>query len=178
MGRSGVGGERDGAGAQHHRARPEGSRCAVGCSGRVRREGGGASLLDGNGRDAARRSQRLVEPATLGDPVRPLLWVSKSLDKLASALSSPMGHSISPGKRAQAAHRARLLTAGPTGSPTKARHHPDRNAQFEPINAEVVAAQAAGHNPRFPWIRRRRSWSAITATAAATPGGRRAIPDA
>jgi hypothetical protein len=33
--------------------------------------------------------------ATLGDPVRPLLWLSKSLDKLASALVA-MGHSISP----------------------------------------------------------------------------------
>ena len=39
--------------------------------------------------------KRLVEPVTLGDPVRPLLWVSKSLDKLASALVA-MGHSISP----------------------------------------------------------------------------------
>ena len=26
--------------------------------------------------------KRLVDPVTLGDPVRPLLWVSKSLDKL------------------------------------------------------------------------------------------------
>jgi hypothetical protein len=39
--------------------------------------------------------KRLVEPVTLGDPGRPLLWVSKSLDKLASALVA-MGHSISP----------------------------------------------------------------------------------
>ena len=39
--------------------------------------------------------KRLVEPATLGDPVRPLLWVSKSLDKLAAALVA-MGHLISP----------------------------------------------------------------------------------
>jgi Rhodopirellula transposase DDE domain len=60
--------------------------------GRVRRDGSGprrkserdATLLDG-----------LAEPATLGDPMRPLLWVSKSLDKLASALVF-MGHSISP----------------------------------------------------------------------------------
>jgi hypothetical protein len=37
--------------------------------------------------------KRLVEPATLGDPVRPLLWVSKSLDKLAAALVA-MGHSV------------------------------------------------------------------------------------
>jgi hypothetical protein len=63
--------------------------------GQVRREGGGprplieidATLLDD--------LRRLVEPATLGDPVRPLLWVSKSLDKLAAALTA-MGHSISP----------------------------------------------------------------------------------
>jgi hypothetical protein len=38
--------------------------------------------------------KRLVEPQTLGDPTRPLLWVSKSLDKLALALAE-MGHSIS-----------------------------------------------------------------------------------
>lgn len=37
----------------------------------------------------------IVEPATLGDPVRPLLWVSKSLDKLATTLTE-MGHAISP----------------------------------------------------------------------------------
>jgi len=28
----------------------------------------------------------LLEPATLGDPMRPLLWVSKSHAKLATAL--------------------------------------------------------------------------------------------
>ena len=32
----------------------------------------------------------------------------------------------------------------PTGSPRKALIHPDRNAQFEYINAEVLAAQASG----------------------------------
>jgi len=38
--------------------------------------------------------RRLVEPATLGDPMRPLLWVSKSMDKLAAALTAK-GHPIS-----------------------------------------------------------------------------------
>jgi hypothetical protein len=38
--------------------------------------------------------KRLVEPATLGDPMRPLIWVSKSMESLASALSE-MGHPIS-----------------------------------------------------------------------------------
>ena len=39
--------------------------------------------------------RRLVEPATLGDPMRPLLWVSKSHAKLADALCA-MGYPISP----------------------------------------------------------------------------------
>ena len=38
--------------------------------------------------------RRLVESATLGDPMRPLIWVSKSLDKLAAELTA-MGHPIS-----------------------------------------------------------------------------------
>ena len=36
----------------------------------------------------------LIEPATLGDPERPLLWVSKSSEKLAAALRA-MGHQVS-----------------------------------------------------------------------------------
>jgi hypothetical protein len=38
--------------------------------------------------------KRLVEPATLGDPMRPLIWVSKSMEKLAATLTQ-MGHPIS-----------------------------------------------------------------------------------
>ncbi|MDE2171316.1 MAG: ISAzo13 family transposase, partial [Sphingomonadales bacterium] len=86
--------------------------------------------------------ERLVEPATLGDPERPLLWVSKSLDKLASALGA-MGHAISP-------NSVRKLLVGLGFSRQSNRkadegsRHPDRNGQFEHISARVVAAQAAG----------------------------------
>ena len=62
---------------------------------RVRRKGGGPRRLKERDATLLDDLKRLVEPATLGDPVRPLLWVSKSLDKLASALVA-MGHSISP----------------------------------------------------------------------------------
>jgi len=110
--------------------------------GRVRREGGGprrkskcdATLLDD--------LKRLVEPATLGDPMRPLLWVSKSRDKLASALAA-MGHSISPnsvGKLLTEIGFSRQVNR----KADEGANHPDRNAQFEYINAEVLAAQAAG----------------------------------
>ena len=36
----------------------------------------------------------LVEPATMGDPMRPLLWVSKSREKLAVALRA-LNHAVS-----------------------------------------------------------------------------------
>ena len=50
--------------------------------GQVRREGGGPRSLS---ETDATLLDDLKRPATLGDPARPLLWVSKSLDKLASA---------------------------------------------------------------------------------------------
>jgi DDE family transposase len=39
--------------------------------------------------------KRLVEPATMGDPMRPLTWVSKSREKLACELNAS-GHDVSP----------------------------------------------------------------------------------
>ena len=81
-------------------------------------------------------------PATRGDPERPLLWVSKSLDKLASALVD-MGHAISPNSV-----RKLLTELGFSRQANRKTEegssHPDRNAQFEHINAKVAAAQAAG----------------------------------
>ena len=63
--------------------------------GRVRREGGGGKTLSARDATLLEDLRRLVEPATRGDPVRRLLWVSKSLDKLAAGLAE-MGHSVSP----------------------------------------------------------------------------------
>jgi hypothetical protein len=86
--------------------------------------------------------KRLVEPATLGDPMRPLIWVSKSMDKLAAALTG-MGHPISADTVAK-----ELVKLGFSRQHNRkadeGSKHPDRNAQFEHINAKVVAAQAAG----------------------------------
>jgi hypothetical protein len=110
--------------------------------GRARREGGGRRPLAASDATLIGDLKRLVEPATMGDPVRPLLWVSKSLDKLASALEG-MGHTISP-------NSVRKLLTGLGFSRQSNRkadegaHHPDRNAQFEHINGKVLAAQAAG----------------------------------
>ena len=77
--------------------------------GRARREGGGRRPLSASDPALIGDLKRLVEPAAMGDPVRPLLWVSKSLDKLASALAG-MGLD-QPEQRAQASHRAWLFAA-------------------------------------------------------------------
>ena len=110
--------------------------------GQVRREGGGPRPLTERDATLLLDLKRLVEPATLGDPIRPLLWVSKSLDKLTCALMG-MGHAISPNSV-----RKLLTELGYSRQANRkadeGSHHPDRNAQFEYINAEVVAAQAAG----------------------------------
>lgn len=116
---------------------------------RVRRDGGGRHEIADVDATLVADLQHLAEPMTMGDPMRPLKWVSKSPAKLAAALA------------AKAATRSR-----PTPSPstvaklleTKLEYsrqvnrkthegasHPDRNAQFEHINTKVIAAQAAGH---------------------------------
>jgi hypothetical protein len=63
--------------------------------GRVRREGGGPRSRTDRDPTLLTALEHLVAPATRGDPERPLLWVSKSLDKMACALTD-MGHAISP----------------------------------------------------------------------------------
>ncbi len=61
---------------------------------RVRRGGGGRLALRDKDPALAGALRGLVEPATLGDLMRPLTWVSKSLHKLADELNAA-GHPIS-----------------------------------------------------------------------------------
>ena len=110
--------------------------------GRVRRKGGGRKRAAVNDPGLVPALQKLVEPATMGDPMRPLLWVSKSMDKLADALTR-MGHPISADTV-----KKELVKLGFSRQHNRkadeGSSHPDRNAQFEYINAKVIAAQAAG----------------------------------
>jgi hypothetical protein len=67
-----------------------------------------------------------VEPATLGDPMRPLIWVSKSMEKLAATLTE-MGHPIS----ADTVRKELVKLGFSRMSNRKADEgfkHPDRNA--------------------------------------------------
>ena len=63
--------------------------------GRVRRKGGGRRPITETDGTIVEHLKHLVEPATMGDPMRPLMWVSKSQEKLATTLAA-MGHDVSP----------------------------------------------------------------------------------
>jgi Rhodopirellula transposase DDE domain len=111
-------------------------------SGLVRRPGSGRRPLTDIDATLLQALRQLLEPATMGDPMRPLLWVSKSHVKLAAALCA-MGHQIAkssiPKLLSHLQYRRQVNRKTLEGS-----CNPDRDAQFEHINAAVVAAQAAG----------------------------------
>jgi hypothetical protein len=110
--------------------------------GKLRRPGGGRKRLEHNDPELLGALRALVEPATRGDPESPLLWTSKSAPKLADALTKA-GHSISPDTM------LRLLkkdgyTMQANRKVLEGDGHPDRDAQFKYIHAEVVGFMAAG----------------------------------
>ena len=113
-----------------------------GLPGEVRRPGSGRHALTVTDPTLLEDLRRLLEPATMGDPMRPLLWVSKSHAKLAAALCA-MGHRIGkssiPKLLGLLKYRRQFNRKTLEGS-----HNPDRDAQFEHINAAVLATQAAG----------------------------------
>ena len=109
---------------------------------KIRRTGGGRLPLTRKDPTLLEDLRQLLEPATLGDPMRPLPWVSKSHAKLATALRD-MGHRVSASRIPQLLER--LGYRRQVNRKTKeGSHHPDRNAQFEHINAQVIAFQSAG----------------------------------
>jgi hypothetical protein len=111
-------------------------------SGVVRRPGSGRHALTVTDPTLLEDLRQLLEPATMGDPMRPLLWVSKSHAKLAVALRA-MGHQIGkssiPKLLGLLNYRRQVNRKTLEGS-----CNPDRDAQFEHINVAVIAAQAAG----------------------------------
>ena len=111
-------------------------------TGKVRRKGAGRPTITAKDPTLLGDLKQLLEPATMGDPMRPLLWVSKSHQKLATALCG-MGHQVSastmPKLLQQLEYRRHVNRKTKDGS-----DHPDRDAQFEHINAKAREFQAAG----------------------------------
>ncbi len=115
---------------------------AVMFSTRVRRPGGGGKPSTETQPRLLESLNDLVQSSIRGDPEAALLWVSKSQRHLSAALAE-LG--FVAGQKLVGRLLKRLGFSLQANAKTReGASHPDRNAQFEHINAEVKAFQAAG----------------------------------
>jgi hypothetical protein len=101
-------------------------------AGRVRRPGGGRRPLREVNPAICVALERLIEPATRGDPMSPLRWTSKSTRHLAAVLTKA-GHAVSHETLAHLLHELGYSLQAATKT-VEGTQHPDRNAQFEYIS--------------------------------------------
>ncbi len=109
---------------------------------RIRRSGAGRKKLTEKDPGLLGALNKLVDPVTRGDPESALRWTSKSTTKLAQELKTS-GHPVSQRTVCD-------LLAGEGYSLQSVRktregaQHPDRDAQFHFLNAQVQTAMQAG----------------------------------
>jgi Rhodopirellula transposase DDE domain len=112
---------------------------------RLRKPGGGRKQAKDEQPGLLDALRELVEPITRGDPESPLRWVSKGVRKLSAALREQgfvagrtrVGRLLKDELKFNLQANAKVLEGS---------HHPDRNAQFEHIAAQIKAFRA-DHQP-------------------------------
>ena len=87
--------------------------------------------------------EQLVDPVTRGDPESPLRWTCKSTALLAEALQTQHGIVISD-RTVSKLLREHGYSLQAVAKSVEGAQHPDRNAQFEHINAEAKACIERG----------------------------------
>jgi len=110
--------------------------------GRVRRKGGGRKSNVSKDPKLSEDLERLVEPVTRGDPESPLRWTSKSVRKLAKELQG-MGHQVSHELVSELLHGLGYSLQA-LRKTREGGEHPDRDGQFEHLNAQAAASLSAG----------------------------------
>ena len=119
--------------ALHELKLPEKERAVAAC--RVRRPGGGDKSLTETDPGLMAALEALIEPTTRGDPESPLRWTCKSTRNLAEELTR-QSHAVGARTVAKLLHRADYSLQA-NRKTREGSSHPDRNAQFEYINASV-----------------------------------------
>jgi len=113
---------------------------------RLRRPGGGRKRLAETDPQLLEALEALVDPVTRGDPQSPLRWTCKSTTKLADELTR-QNHPVSDRTVATLLKQAGYSLQA-NRKTREGNQHPDRNAQFEHLNAQVVTF----HRQRQPVI--------------------------
>jgi hypothetical protein len=126
-----------------HRGQEELASPAVLPMGRTRRPGGGRKRARERDPTLVVDLEHLVEPLARGDPESPLRWTCKSVRTLAATLRA-MGHEASSWLVWQTLHDLSYSLQG-NRKMEEGHQHPDRNAQFEYINARVTRELRAGN---------------------------------
>jgi len=111
-------------------------------SGRVRAPGGGRKALSETDPEIVVQLEALVDPATRGDPMSPLVWTTKSTRNLAATLSDA-GHPISDRTVARMLHDMGYSLQG-NAKVIEGAQHADRDAQFGYLAEQVGEHLAAG----------------------------------
>ena len=110
--------------------------------GRIRRAGGGRKRTVEHDPKLREDLEKLVEPASRGDPESPLRWTCKSVRKLAVELGR-QGHKTSHRMVAELLHEMGYSLQA-NRKTLEGSAHPDRNAQFEHLNRAVQLQLWAG----------------------------------
>jgi len=108
-------------------------------AGRSRRPGGGRKRARDKQPGLVAALRRLVEPTARGDPMQPLQWVCKSTSKLAAELRR-LGFQVGPRTVAKEL-KEQEFSLQANRKTREGASHPDRDAQFAHINAEVLRFQ-------------------------------------
>ncbi len=110
---------------------------------RVRKPGGGRKSIHQRDPAMITELERLVDPVTRGDPMSPLRWTCKSTRQLAQALSDA-GHVVSYPVVAETLHQLGYSLQANVKTKEASSRHPDRDAQFQYINQQVLAFLGRG----------------------------------
>jgi transposase len=112
--------------------------------GRSRKSGAGRKKVSEETDPALLKVLReLVASATRGDPMSPLLWVSKSLRHLTEALEQ-QGYNTSPNTIARLLKKMGYSLQANVKTKEGSAQHPDRDKQFQYINRRTLAFQGKG----------------------------------
>jgi transposase len=109
---------------------------------RIRQPGAGRKLREKQDPELTPALENLVDPVTRGDPESPLRWTCKSTRSLANELTQ-QGHPVSDSTVRRLLYEAGYSLQG-NRKTREGDSHPDRNDQFEYINAMVRAFQKRG----------------------------------